>query len=300
MGTFYCIHLHPPLARFIHRPGRTHTAHVLRKKINSTPALPTSTFCTICLPPPPQAIEIRLLGLGDEPPRPVLRSPSYLGAGKARVEWSAGGVAVEAERDRDSLDHGGESTVSSPGQAAGSAGKGEGDGGVDKAAGAAGAAGKGEGGRKGEGKGEGEGGQQAAKAADGEQEMHAAREGASDRDQLALPPPPPPPPRVATFPVHKYVLQRSCLHHYSHTAASASSAEGGTGTGKALVENGGGGGNGGGVAGGAERFGESAALGNEGGWVTVHEEDDVGFIAASSSFVFVDSGLSAGKTYLYR
>ena len=125
---------------------------------------------------------------------------------------------------------------------------------------------------------------------------------APDLGQLALPPPPPPPPpprpRAATFPVHKYVLQRSCLHHYSHTAASASAtADGGT------AENsggGGGGGNGGGVGRNAERFGESAAAGNDGGWVTVHEADDVGFIAASSSVVFVDSGLSPGKTYLYR
>ncbi|CAN0091235.1 unnamed protein product, partial [Ectocarpus fasciculatus] len=39
-----------------------------------------------------QAIEVRLLGLGDEPPRPVLHPPSYLGGGKARIEWSAGGA----------------------------------------------------------------------------------------------------------------------------------------------------------------------------------------------------------------
>ncbi|CAN0360528.1 unnamed protein product, partial [Hapterophycus canaliculatus] len=29
-----------------------------------------------------KAIEVKLLGLGDEPPRPVLHSPSYLGGGK--------------------------------------------------------------------------------------------------------------------------------------------------------------------------------------------------------------------------
>ncbi|CAN0489638.1 unnamed protein product, partial [Ectocarpus sp. 12 AP-2014] len=39
-----------------------------------------------------KAIEVRLLGLGDEPPLPVLHPPSYLGGGKARIEWSAGGV----------------------------------------------------------------------------------------------------------------------------------------------------------------------------------------------------------------
>ncbi|CAN0327251.1 unnamed protein product, partial [Ectocarpus fasciculatus] len=39
-----------------------------------------------------KAIEVRLLGLGDEPPRPVLHPPSYLGGGKARIEWSAGGA----------------------------------------------------------------------------------------------------------------------------------------------------------------------------------------------------------------
>ncbi|CAM9643885.1 unnamed protein product [Ectocarpus sp. 4 AP-2014] len=39
-----------------------------------------------------KAIEVRLLGLGDEPPLPVLHPPSYLGGGKARIEWSAGGA----------------------------------------------------------------------------------------------------------------------------------------------------------------------------------------------------------------
>lgn len=69
---------------------------------------------------------------------------------------------------------------------------------------------------------------------------------------------------------------------------------------------GGGGSRVGGGGSGAERYGENVAgmasgMANNGdGWVTVHEADDVGFIAASSRFVFVDSGLSPGKTYLYR
>lgn len=39
-----------------------------------------------------QAIEIRLLGLGDEPLPPVMKTPVYLGNGKAKIEWSPGGM----------------------------------------------------------------------------------------------------------------------------------------------------------------------------------------------------------------
>ncbi|CAN0033008.1 unnamed protein product [Pylaiella littoralis] len=44
-----------------------------------------------------KAIEVRLLGLGEEPPRPVLHPPSYLGSGKARIEWSAGDAGEGAD-----------------------------------------------------------------------------------------------------------------------------------------------------------------------------------------------------------
>lgn len=42
-----------------------------------------------------QAIEIRLLGLGDEPLPPVMKTPTYLGNGRARIEWSLGGFGVD-------------------------------------------------------------------------------------------------------------------------------------------------------------------------------------------------------------
>eukprot|EP00752_Nemacystus_decipiens_P015601 g13924.t1 len=277
-----------------------------------------------------KAIEIRLLGLGDEPPRPLLHAPTYLGAGKVRVEWSAGGLAVESteysvkgmghqnhhDDDDDHDDDGGDDdddgnpSASShlPSSSPGAAAELVPAGGVaptarahdDEAPPIGSTAGP-------EGEGSGEGSERhserGATGAESERDRYKAHavEVMADGGQLALPwrpppPPPPPPPRAATFPVHKYVLQRSCLRHYSRMATSASTtADGGT------VENsGGGGGNGGGLGQDAARFGESAAASNDEGWVTVHEADDLGFIAASSSFVFVDSGLSPGKTYLYR
>lgn len=41
-----------------------------------------------------QAIEIRLLGLGDDPLLPILETPVNLGAGKVRIEWSPGELDV--------------------------------------------------------------------------------------------------------------------------------------------------------------------------------------------------------------
>lgn len=100
------------------------------------------------------------------------------------------------------------------------------------------------------------------------------------------------PPPTATFPVHKYVLQRACLH--SLVAASISVGDGTLG---GLAMGGGGTAAGtwsGGSGSGKEALGESAVGG--GGWVTVHEAD----VDFASSVVFVDSGMAAGKTYVYR
>lgn len=68
-----------------------------------------------------------------------------------------------------------------------------------------------------------------------------------------------------TFPVHKYVLQRTCLG----CQATGSGGEG----------------QGGG-------FGECSSL--DGSWVTVHET------LPSSEMAFVDSGLAHGRIYAYR
>lgn len=191
-----------------------------------------------------QAIEVRLLGLGDEPPRPVLHPPSYLGGGKARIEWSAGGVGNEG----------------------GGAPDGQGDSLATAVASAAWPA-----------------------ASDNDDGAPCEEDGVGDDSSVMPPPPQQPaassPSRAATFPVHKYVLQRSCPHDYA-----ATSFEGGTGGGTAAENRGTGGGGGGFVEG----------NGGGGGWVTVHEADDVASVSGSSSFVFVDSGLSPGKTYVYR
>lgn len=215
-----------------------------------------SSCCSPPRPPPfaakpfsfgtKQAIEVRLLGLGDEPPLPVLHPPSYLGGGKARIEWSTGGV----------------------GDAGDGAPDGEGDSTAAAAAAAASAGGP--------------------AASDNDDGAPREEDGVGDHSLAMLPPPPPAtssPSRAATFPVHKYVLQRSCPHSYA-----AAAFEGGAGGG-AAAENRGTGGRGGGFV-----------VGNSGGggWVTVHEADDVASVSGSSSFVFVDSGLSPGKTYVYR
>lgn len=253
---------------FMVKPTTTTTAKC-KQHISATSSGP----CVAVLSQPDpnqQAIEIRLLGLGDEPPRPVLHPPSYLGAGKVRVEWSAGGLAAGVERDHDNQDEPSSSAPlpppsspspsSSPGhgvvvpRAPLSASAVDDDGEAVESA-PAGPEGEGEGGQRGLG----------AIAAEDQQDQ-AEDAAAPDRGQPAASP------RAATFPIHKYVLQRSCLHHYSHAAAppAGTTAEGG------------GGGSGG------------------GGWVTVHEADDVGFASSSTSFVFVDSGLAPGKTHVYR
>lgn len=72
-----------------------------------------------------------------------------------------------------------------------------------------------------------------------------------------------------TFPVHKYVLQRSCLG--CQVTGPVGEGQGGG-------------------------FGECSS--SDGSWVTVHEANVVEM--PSSEMEFVDSGLAHGKIYAYR
>ena len=85
-----------------------------------------------------------------------------------------------------------------------------------------------------------------------------------------------------TFPVHKYVLQRSCLG--CRVASASSPAVSSPAMATAAV----------GASDIHGVLGDSAA---DGGWVTVHEAN---VDSTSTSMVFMDSGLDPGKVYAYR
>lgn len=239
-----------------------------------------------------QAIEIRLLGLGDEPVPPVLHQPSCLGTGKARITWSAIAPPENASEGD------GYETVTATMPA-------EHDNSIAAAADVAGAilsrqrAAEEEQYRKGEAEAESAGERQLPGSAGGrgreEQEEAAAAPSGSDGrraekvdgDDES---------RAATFPIHKYVLQRSRLDSHEAAAVAVSRGQGsGAAEGSARVAGGDVGSWGGvsGIGGGRDGRGRGGA---DGGWVTVHEAP-VGF---ASEFVFLDTGLSPGVTYVYR
>lgn len=186
-----------------------------------------------------QAIEIRVLGLGEEPLPPKLHQPTYLGAGKARITWSTvdeSAVPDGSDLSGDAVPGGQETAATCENHVA-----------FDEKA-------------------------QASETAcisgtvvanDGRDSAESTGSAQGDRGGAD---------NFHTFPVHKYVLQRTCLG--CQVTGSASAVGEGQNSG----------------------FGECGS--SDGSWVTVHEANVVDL--PSSEMAFVDSDLAHEKIYAYR
>lgn len=260
-------------------------------------------FCVASFDCCTKAIEIRLLGLGDEPLAPVMKTPSYLGDGKVAIEWYTGGVDVGShepaapDRTLEKDAQGGDDIVVSPPHPRGSHRDCEGQRECGKTTPeyASSSSGTLEVAARDETLGSvvdkvfptpggvQEAGMGASSSFTGEAGSGTGTRASAPWPQVG---------RAATFSVHKYVLQRSCFRgdagRTSKSQLSSGSSDGGRGGSRSIAA--------------SEEGGHSGVpgvplneLGAGGeGWITVHEA------YVGSPTVFVDSGLLPARTYVYR